>query len=178
MSTDHTSDDAPRSIPAELLPGERVITPGSYAPIVVTDPQAANDPPAPDRLGTGRPATENEAGPSTSVAAANPAGAMETSDPNEPDRRLQPADLARAVTQARRRAARRVDPAGRDTRQPGNPGVVTLTSADRPARPSLSRLFTRSRPRVDDAVQQDRVPNRSDRAHDSSISSSPTSAAS
>ena len=39
VSPDNSAAREPRQIPEEILPGERVITPGSYGPITVSDPE-------------------------------------------------------------------------------------------------------------------------------------------
>ncbi len=151
---DPGAESAPRPIPSELLPGERVITPGSYGPIVVPDPQAANKPLAPARPGAERVLSPDRALDSASTPAADSAGAANSLVANEPAgdsrrptwRDLSPKQADVPLDESIQRAT--------GNAQPSDSGVITLTSATRPARSNLSRLLAGPRPTIADAVDK------------------------
>jgi thiol-disulfide isomerase/thioredoxin len=138
-------DTAPRTIPADLLGGERVITPGSYAPIVVTDPREAKTSRA------GAPVRVRRAESSVEALEKNPpldvdrSHALDSSDARDPadGRRqtwrefsLKQADIP--VDESISRATANVPAAERN--------VVTLASTSRPAGSRLSRFFPGPQP--------------------------------
>jgi len=152
--TDPAAESAPRPIPSDLLPGERMITPGSYAPIVVPGPQAANSSLAPARLAAGRPASSGGASDSTSKIIADSSGGTGSSDANDPsDGSRRPTWRELSLKQGDVPLDESIQRAANDAK-PGEQGVITLTSATRPARPSLSRLLGGPRPPLDDAVEK------------------------
>ncbi|MFI5456948.1 MAG: redoxin family protein [Isosphaerales bacterium] len=152
VQADQTADQAPRPIPEDLLPGERVITPGSYAPIAVTDPREANTPSAPARQRARHAALSG--GPEDSTApAADPSRAMDSSDARDPTASRRPTWRELSLKQGDVPVDESIHRAA-GAAQAGEQGVITLTSASRPARPGLSRLLAGPRPPVDESVKQ------------------------
>jgi len=149
---DQAAEQAPRSIPTDLLPYERVITPGSYAPIVVTDPREADAPASPTRNRARRAASANGALDSDPPAAALPSGALDSSDGNDPTAGRRPTWRELSIKQRDVPVDESIQRAS-STAQDGEPSVITLTSASRPARSGLSRLFAGSRPPADESAQ-------------------------
>jgi len=150
---DQTAEQAPRPIPADLLPGERVITPGSYAPIVVTDPREANTPLAPTRQRVRPAASASGALDSNPPTTALPSRAMDSSDASDPTASRRPTWRELSLKQGDVPVDESIQRAS-ITAQTGERSVITLTSTSRPARPGLARLFAGSRPPVDESVQQ------------------------
>ena len=88
---DSPQERAPRPMPPEILPGERLITPGSYGPIVVTEPPGGDDQSAqpPRRARSSAPAraipdpgSRTEGGPSG--ANDGPSGDDSSEEPRRP----------------------------------------------------------------------------------------------
>ncbi len=141
-------------MPPELLPGERVITPGSYGPIVVADPRGGDDrsAPAARRARSSRPADEavdpdsrSEAGPASDDA---PSSANDSGEaPRRPTWRELSLNQGRVpVDESIQRASGSGPADGR--------GVVTLTSAKSPAKPSLARYLIGAQSAALDATSQ------------------------
>jgi thiol-disulfide isomerase/thioredoxin len=153
---DESAERTPRTIPAELLPGERVITPGSYGPIVIADPAGPENPPRSPVKRTRRPVSPAGSRPSDSATAAEDSNAKDASDASgSNDRRA-----ARRPTW--RELSLREDKVPLDeslqraagSSQPGEKGVVTLTSSSRGTRPAVPRFLSGSLPPLDEALKQ------------------------
>lgn len=152
--SDPSAESAPRPIPSELLPGERLITPGAYGPITVPDPEAANNPLTPAGAGVVRAATAKVAPDSSLTRVSYSAGAANSPDadgstvePRRPtwrDLSLKQADVP--LDESIQRAA--------SNGHPKDDGVITLTSASRPARANLSRLLAGPRLPLDAAADK------------------------
>jgi thiol-disulfide isomerase/thioredoxin len=150
---DSSGEGEPRSMPEDILPGARVITPGSSAPIAVNDPPDEDSPPV--------------ARPRSSRRSASPSAGRSNSAPSDADA-PEPSD-APAIDGASNTAPR---PTWRELAhnqsevpldeslqrtggiaQAGDRGVVTLTSKAPEAKPGLSRLLGGSRLPADEAVK-------------------------
>jgi len=153
VQRDQTADLAPRPIPEEVLPGERLITPGSYAPIAVTDPREANTPSPPARERARRAAPPDGPEDSTAPAATLPSRALDSSDAADPTAGRRPTWRELSLKQGDVPVDESIHRAA-GAAQAGEQGVITLTSASRPARSGLSRLLAGSRPPVDESVKQ------------------------
>jgi thiol-disulfide isomerase/thioredoxin len=151
---DAPGEREPRSMPDDILPGARVITPGSSAPIAVSEsPDDDNSAVAPPR--SSRRAARPSAGRPT-----NP-----PSDADSPESTDSPAIEGTSSTAVRptwRELAHNPSEVPLDEsirRAAGNApaddrGVVTLTSKTSEAKPGgLSRLLGGSRPPIDSAVK-------------------------
>ena len=150
---DAPGEREPRSMPDDILPGARVITPGSSAPIAVNEAPDDDSPPV--------------ASPKSSRRSASPSTGRRTSPPSDTDssestdspgikgasntagrptwRELAHNQSEVPLDESVQRAAGDVPSGGR--------GVVTLTSKTSEAKPGLSRLLGGSRPPIDPAVK-------------------------
>jgi thiol-disulfide isomerase/thioredoxin len=157
---DQPRERAPRPMPPEILPGERVITPGAYGPIVVTDPRGGDDRSAQTarRARNSGPAdeipeTDSRSGSDPS-GANNPSGANESSSANDSSESARrPTWRELSLNQGRvpvDESIQRASGAG----STDDRGVITLTSAKSPAKPSLARYLMGSQPAVDEAANQ------------------------
>jgi len=151
---DQPRERAPRPMPPELLPGERVITPGAYGPIVVTDPRGSDDRSAQaarrtrsSEPATGTPDTDSRSDGDPS-SANGPSSANDSSEaPRRPTWRELSLNQGRVPVDESIQRASGASPA--DDR-----GVITLTSAKSPAKPSLARYLMGSQPALDEAAGQ------------------------
>jgi len=150
---DPPGEREPRSMPEELVPGGRVITPGSSGPISVDEPPDAN---------TSADFSAKRAHPPAWPPVGHAANeeSLETSDSSE--------TRAAATTPAKRPTWRElagsqpdvpIDESVRrssaEAEVPRNRAVVTLTSSTtRDARPAIARLLGGSRPLVDPTIQK------------------------
>ena len=150
---DPSSEREPRSMPEELVPGGRVITPGSSGPISVDEPPDAVTPGDSSASRSQQPAwptagqaanensTETTGSSDTRVAAPTPAKRPTWRElaGNQPD---VPVDESVHRTSG-------------EAEQPRDQAVITLTSSTtRGTRPAIARLLGGSRPLVDPAVQK------------------------
>ena len=155
---DPAVDREPRSLPAEVVPGGRVITPGSSGPISVDEPPDASAPTGPSANRTQQPVWPTVGQTTNAVMTES---SLETSDS------LPTTDVS--TTPAKRPTWRElagnqpelpVDESVRrtsaETERPHDRAVVTLTSSTtRDARPPIARLLGgASRPPVDPAIQK------------------------
>jgi len=151
---DSPGEREPRSIHEDILPGGKVITPESYAPIVVTDPPETDSLPASPEKSARRsapPSTRSAPKPPPDADAPDATNSPGVNGASAAPRRPTWRELSRSqpdvpVDESIRRAS--------SDAQPSNRGVVTFTSAKQAARPGLSRLLGGSRPPLDTAVQQ------------------------
>jgi thiol-disulfide isomerase/thioredoxin len=141
----------PGSMPEEILPGARVITPQSSAPIVVNEAPDSDNPPARSSKNGGRSQS-----PGAGRSANPPA---DTDSPESSD--LNGASNAPARPTWRQLAHNQAEvPLDESIRRaandapPSDSGVVTLTGMTQGAKPARSRLLGGSRPAVDDAFKQ------------------------
>ena len=150
---DAPGEREPRSMPEDILPGARVITPGSSAPIAVNEAPDDDSPPV--------------ASPRSSRRSASPSAGRSTNPPSDadsPESTDSPAINGASSTAGRptwRELAHNqsevpldesIQRAAGDAPS-GDRGVVTLTSNAAKAKPGLSRLLGGSRPPVDEAVK-------------------------
>ena len=150
---DPPGEREPRSMPEELVPGGRVITPGSSGPISVDEPpdagtradSSANRAQQPAWPNPGQATNENspETTGSSDTGVATPTPAKRPTwrelAGNQPDV---------PVDESVRRASG-------DAEQPRDHAVVTLTSSTtRDAKPAIARLLGGSRPPGDPAIQK------------------------
>jgi thiol-disulfide isomerase/thioredoxin len=146
----------PGAMPEEILPGARVITPGSSAPIVVIEPPDLDSPPASRSKNSRRSAsptstTGRSTKPPADTESPGPADSSDTggasSEPARPTwRELSHNQSKVPLDESIRRAS--------NDAQPGDSGVVTLTGTTSAAKPARPRLLGGSRPPVDEAVMK------------------------
>ena len=150
---DSPGEREPRSMPDDILPGARVITPGSSAPIAVDEAPDEDSPPV--------------ASPKSSRRSGSPSTGRPTSPPSDadsPESTDSPAIEGASSTAGRptwRELAHNQSQVPLDESiqrtagdgLSGDRGVVTLTSNAAKAKPGLSRLLGGSRPPVDEAVK-------------------------
>jgi thiol-disulfide isomerase/thioredoxin len=142
---DGTSDAEPGPIPADLLAGERVITPGSYAPIIVNDHDETKSARLSPRPRGRRPNSASRDLDSPSAPPEDESHSLDSSDARDSAAADRPTWRELAVKQASipvdesiRRAAVELGPRDQN--------VVTLASTGRPTRSRLSRLLGGSAP--------------------------------
>jgi thiol-disulfide isomerase/thioredoxin len=147
-------EQEPRSMPEDVLPGGRVIAPGSYGPIVVNESTENKT-----RNGSPPKAARGSASSRTSRA---PQPANDADEPAPNDR----PDLSGATDSPRRPTWRELSRASSDVpvdesirrasgdAAPNDRGVVTLTSAKPEKKTGLARLFGGSRQSVNAADKQ------------------------
>ncbi len=143
----------PGSMPEEVLPGARVITPASSAPIVVTDPPDEASPRrSPARrsrrtsaAANARPAENPPSDPGSSAKADGDAIDGASTEPARPTWRQLARNQSKLPLDESVRLAAHDAPAGLGE-------VVTLTGSNPVAKPARSRLLGGPRPPVDDAV--------------------------
>jgi thiol-disulfide isomerase/thioredoxin len=138
-------DSAPRPMPADLARGDRVIMPGSYAPIIINDLAADRTSGSDGRRRASRSDPAGDAGDSSSPPVGDASHALDSSDAREPSAIRRPTwgELALKagdvpVDESLRRASA--------TSQPGEQRVVTLASTSRPGRSRLGWLLGDHRP--------------------------------
>ena len=150
---DPSGEREPRSMPEELVPGGRVITPGSSGPISVDEP--------PDAVTPGDSSASRSQQPAwpTAGQAANE-NSLETTGSSDtrvaaPTPAKRPTWRELAGNQSDLPVDESVRRASGDAEQTRDHAVVTLTSSTtRNARPAKARLLGGSRPLVDPAIQK------------------------
>jgi thiol-disulfide isomerase/thioredoxin len=150
---DAPGEREPRSMPEELLPGARVITPASSAPIAVNESRVEDSPPVASPRNARRSSS-----PSTGGSTIPPS---EADSPESNDSAAIEGASGTAVRPTWRELAHNpsevpldesIQRAAGDVRS-GDRSVVTLTSNAAKPKPGLSRLLGGSRPSVDEAVK-------------------------
>jgi thiol-disulfide isomerase/thioredoxin len=153
---DQPGEREPRSMPEDILPGTKVISPASSAPIAVDEGSESDSAPARSSGGSRR-SQAPEAGRAT-----NPADDTESSRPPDPepatiegafnsDARPTWAEVARNQSQVPLDES--IQRTAADAPAAGDQGVVTLTGKAPPARAGLARFLGGSKPPADEAVQ-------------------------
>jgi thiol-disulfide isomerase/thioredoxin len=144
---------APRPMPAELLPGERVITPGSYGPIAVSDPRGGDDRSAQSarRSRSSEPAGEFDDSDSRSESggsSANDSSSVNGSGdaPRRPTWRELSLNATQVPVDESVQRASAATPAK-------DAGVITLTSATSPTKPSLASYIRGTKATAADAAK-------------------------
>jgi thiol-disulfide isomerase/thioredoxin len=159
---ERSAGQEPRLIPEDVLPGERVIAPHSYAPVAVGEPA--------DARSTASRSPKRREGAATAPSSEPPsANSTGDADPSEATTRSEATDPSNASDSTRSPARptwREVSenqsqvPLDESVHRTANddrvndPPVITLASTGRGSKSVTSRLFAAFRPPVDPAVNR------------------------
>jgi thiol-disulfide isomerase/thioredoxin len=151
---------APRPMPPEIVAGERVITPGSYGPIAVTDPAGGDGRSAPAEKRSRSSGAATEAPETDSRFGADSSNASDSSIGSDSSAAIDSGEAARRPTWRELSLNESRVPVDESIQRASGAGpakvdgTVTLTSAKRPAKLSLARYLKGAQGAVDDVASE------------------------